>query len=306
MRFVLAGASGFLGRAWASYLAAHDHDVVRLVRGETSRPGEARWDPYSGVLDRGLVESADVVANLAGAPLAHWPWTDAYKKTFLDSRVVTTRVLAEAIAASDRKPVFVAQNGIAGYGDRGSEVITEDTAFDGDTFIADVSRRWQAAADPAVDAGARVVVLRTGVVLDRSGGALKAMLPAFKAGVGGPIGKGTQYFATISLQDWLQAASGLAYDEQASGAYNLVGPDTSTNAEFTRELGKALHRPTFFRVPATPLRLAGGVAGGELLSSARVEPRRLLDQGYAFAHNGIADRVTAALEGFRTGPPSRR
>lgn len=302
MRFVIAGASGFLGRAWAAYLSAHDHEVVRLVRSEPSGPDEVRWDPYAGTLDRAVVESADVVANLAGAPLAHWPWTESYKRTFLDSRVVTTRVLAEAVAGTDRKPVLVAQNGIAGYGDRGAEVITEDTPTDADTFIADVTRRWQAATQPAVDAGSRVVVLRTGVVLDRSGGALKAMLPAFRAGVGGPIGNGKQYFATISLFDWLHAASVLSYDEQASGAYNLVGPDTSTNAEFTRELGRALRRPTFMRVPATPLKVAGGVAGGELLASARVEPRRLLEQGYAFAHNDVADRIRAALEGFRATP----
>ena len=302
MRFLLAGASGFLGKAWAAYLTAHDHEVVRLVRSEPSGAAgsaESQWDPYTGRLDQDLVESVDVVANLAGAPLAHWPWTESYKKQFLDSRVVTTRVLAEAVATSERKPVFLAQNGVAGYGDRGSEVITEDTPFDGDTFIADVSRRWQAAADPAVEAGARVVFLRTGVVLDRSGGALKAMLPAFKAGVGGPIGSGKQYFATISLQDWLHAATVLAGDEDASGPYNLVGPDTSTNAEYTRELGRALHRPTFFRVPALPLRKVGGVAGGELLASARVEPRRLLEQGYGFAHTDVSDRVRAALEGFR-------
>jgi uncharacterized protein (TIGR01777 family) len=302
MRFVIAGASGFLGRAWASYLSAHDHEVVRLVRSEPSAPDEVRWDPYTGTLDRSVVESADVVANLAGAPLAHWPWTESYKRTFLDSRVVTTRVLAEAVGTSERKPIFVAQNGVAGYGDRGAEVITEETPTDADTFIADVTRRWEAATEPAVEAGARTVVLRTGVVLDRSGGALKAMLPAFKAGVGGPIGSGKQYFATISLQDWLHAASVLSYDEGASGAYNLVGPDTTTNAEYTRELGKALHRPTFLRVPALPLRMAGGVAGGELLASARVEPRRLLESGYAFAHTDVADRIRAALEGFRTSP----
>jgi uncharacterized protein (TIGR01777 family) len=302
MRFVLAGASGFLGRAWASFLAAHDHDVVRLVRSEPSSTDEVRWDPYTATLDRGVVGAADVVANLAGAPLAHWPWTESYKRTFLDSRVVTTRVLAEAVAASDRKPVLLAQNGVAGYGDRGAEVITEATPTDAETFIADVTRRWEDASRPAAESGARVVVLRTGVVLDRNGGALKAMLPAFKAGVGGPIGNGKQYFATISLQDWLHAASGLAYDESASGAYNLVGPDTSTNAEFTKELGRALHRPTLLRVPALPLKLGGGVAGGELLASARVEPRRLLESGYAFAHTDVTDRIRAALEGFRTGP----
>ena len=162
---MLAGASGFLGQAWAAHLTAHDHEVVRLVRSEPTGPDESRWDPYAGTLDVSLIESAVVVANLAGAPLAHWPWTESYKRTFLDSRVVTTRVLAEAVAASDRKPVLVAQDGVAGYGDRGSEVITEETPTDASTFIADVTRRWQAATDPAVEAGARVVVLRTGVVL---------------------------------------------------------------------------------------------------------------------------------------------
>ncbi len=240
-----------------------------------------------------------------GGPLAHWPWTASYKRTFLDSRVVTTRVLAEAVAASHRKPVFVAQNGISGYGDRGAEVITEDTPFDADTYIGDVTRRWEAAARPAMEAGARVVVLRSAVVLDRSGGAVKAMLPVFKAGLGGPIGDGRQYYPTISLQDWVHAASVLAYDEDASGVYNVVGPDTSTNADYTRELAHAVHRPTFMRLPATPLRAVGGVAGGELLASARVEPRRLLEQGYAFAHTDVADRVRAALEGFRAEPASR-
>ena len=295
MRFLIAGASGFLGRAWTSHLTEHGHEVVRLVRSDPSGPDEARWDPYSGTLDRDLVEQADVVANLAGAPLAHWPWTESYRRTFLDSRVVTTRVLAEAVAASDRTPVLVAQNGVAGYGDRGATVITEETPTDADTFIADVTRRWEDAASPASEAGARVVVLRTGVVLDRRGGALKAMLPAFKAGVGGPIGSGQQYFATISLQDWLQAVTDLALDDSASGAWNLVGPGTTTNKEFTKELGRALHRPTVLRVPALPLKVAGGVAGGELLASARIEPQRLVDAGHCFAHGDLASRIRAAL-----------
>jgi uncharacterized protein (TIGR01777 family) len=212
-------------------------------------------------------------------------------------------VLAEAVAASERKPVLIAQNGIAGYGDRGAEVITEDTPTDADTFMGQVTRDWEAATSPAAEAGARVVVMRTAVVLDRSGGALKLMMPAFRAGVGGRIGPGDQYFASITLLDWLGAATFLAYDDRARGAYNLSGPDPSTNAEFTTALGRALHRPTVLPVPAWPLRRLARVPAGELLGSARVEPHRLEAQGYAFAHCDVHDRVRAALEGYRAITP---
>lgn len=295
MRYLLAGASGFLGQAWARHLTGQGHEVVRLVRRTASGPGEAQWDPYAGTLDPALVESADVVGNLAGAPLAHWPWTEAYKKEFLDSRVVTTRLLAQTIAATGGKAVYVAQNGIAGYGDGGDRVLTEDSPTNGDAFIADVTRQWEAATAPAAEAGARVLVLRTGVVLDGSGGALKAMLPAFKLGVGGPIGSGEQYFATISLDDWLAAVDFLVDSPDARGAYNLTAPGAVTNKEYTKALGELLHRPTVFKVPSLPLRKLGGVAGNELLSSARVEPTRLLDAGFTFRHPTITDQLTAAL-----------
>ena len=303
MRFVIAGGTGFLGRAWTADLQARDHEVVWLVRRAPEGPHEVRWDPYAGDLDPSVVESADVVANLAGAPLAHWPWTESYKRTFRDSRVVTTQVLADAVARSERKPALLAQNGISAYGDRGTEVITEETPTDADTFIGQVARDWEAATTSAADAGARVVVMRSGVVLDRSGGALRLMLRAFKAGVGGRVGSGEQYFATISLHDWLGAASFLAYGEQARGVYNLTGPDPATNAEFTRALGAAVNRPTIVRVPSLPLRTLGREAAGELLASARVEPHRLLDEGYAFAHVDIDSRLRAALEGYRPFTP---
>lgn len=295
MRFVIAGASGFLGQTWSHQLEGLGHEVVRLVRRAPVSGTEARWDPYAGELDPGLVEEADVVVNLAGAPLAHWPWTESYKREFMDSRVVTTRLLAERIAAAANPPAYLAQNGVAGYGDRGDEVITENTPTDGDTFMAEVTRAWERATAPAAEAGARVVVMRTGVVLDKRGGALKLMLPAFRLGVGGAIGNGRQYFATITLQDWMGAATYLAMNSGTQGAYNLVGPDTITNAEFTAALGRLVHRPTVLKVPGAPLRLLGGVAGNELLSSARVEPHRLLESGFAFAHNDISDRIAAAL-----------
>ncbi len=308
MRVLVAGASGFLGRAWSRALREQGHDVVALVRREPTGAQELQWDPYaadpSRAVDPTVVAASDVVANLAGAPLAHWPWTEGYKRTFLDSRVVTTRVLAEAVArsaeaaaASGRRPVLVAQNGVAAYRDLGDQVVTEDSPTDREGFIADVARHWQAATEPAHVAGARVVVLRTAVVLDRSGSALRSMLPAFKLGLGGPFGSGGQYFATITLGDWVSAATRLATDGRSAGAYNLAGPGTTTQAEFAHELGRQLHRPTVLRVPALPLRKLGGVAGGELVASARVEPERLLDEGFDFAHPDLPSRVAAALRG---------
>lgn len=295
MQIVIAGATGFLGRSWSQALAGQGHKVVRLVRREPTSGEEVRWDPQRGTVDQTVIDAADVVANLAGAPLVHFPWNDAYRREFLASRVDTTRTLSEAIARSDRKPVLLAQSGIAGYGDRGNEIITEDTPIDADTFMADVVRQWEAATAPAQEAGARVVLMRTSVVLDRHGGALKAMLTPFRLGVGGPIGNGQQYFATISLHDWIGAATYLALNDHLSGPFNLTGPDPSTNAEFTKELGRLLGRPTALRVPALALRRTVGPMGGEVLASQRVEPHRLLEAGYAFAHNDITDRLTAAL-----------
>jgi uncharacterized protein len=295
MRLVLAGASGFLGTAWRDHLAREGHEVVRLVRGEAMSASESHWDPYAGQVDRALIESADVVANLAGAPLAHWPWTEAYKRTFLDSRVVTTRTLAEAIAASDRKPAFLAQNGVAGYGDQGDVPLTEESASTADTFMGGVTRAWQDAAGPAADGGARVVVMRTSVILDKRGGALKPLLLAFKAGLGGPIGSGEQYFSTISMSDWVRAATYLATHDAARGVYNLSAPHPSTNGEFARELARMLHRPSALAMPAWPIRKAVGAVSSELLSSTRVEPARLLAEGFEFEHPTLHGRLTAAL-----------
>ena len=295
MRFVLAGASGFLGTTWRDHLAREGHDVVRLVRGEAMSANESTWDPYAGVVDRAVLESADVVACLSGANLAHFPWTESYKRTFVTSRTATTRTLAAAIADSDRKPVLLAQNGIAGYGDRGSTVITESTPTDAGTFMAGVTREWQAATEPAAEAGARVVEMRSGVVLDRRGGALKPLLLQFKAGVGGPIGDGSQYFATISLVDWLAAATWLAGNDAAHGAYNLTGPQQATNEEFTRTLARLLHRPAFVRAPAAAIRAALRDVSSELLGSERVEPQRLLDEGFTFEHPTLESRLLSAL-----------
>jgi uncharacterized protein (TIGR01777 family) len=295
MRFVVAGASGFLGTALRDHVARDGHEVVRLVRGEPVSPQESRWDPSLGEVDQEVVERADVVANLAGAPIAHWPWTESYQRKLLESRVATTGTLARAVAAAATKPVLLAQNGIAGYGDRGDEVLTEDSSTDAPTALGKVTRAWEDATRPARDAGARVCVMRTSVVLDRRGGALKTMLLPFRLGLGGPLGSGEQYFATISLTDWLRAVSHLAANEGSEGAYNLAGPNTTTNREFTRELGRLLNRPTVLPAPARPIRMVLGELSNELLGSARVEPARLQDEGFAFEHTTVGSRLEAGL-----------
>jgi len=235
---VLAGASGFLGTAWRDHLAREGHEVVRLVRGEALSAGESHWDPYAGRVDRSVVEAADVVANLAGAPLAHWPWTASYRKTFTASRVATTRTLAEAVAGSERLPMLLAQSGIAGYGDHGDAVLTEESPTDADTFMGEVTRLWEDATRPASRAGARVAVMRTGVLLDRRGGALALLRPVFLAGLGGPVGRGSQYLSTISLRDWVRAATWIATGEGSAGVYNVSGPPL-TRAEWAESLGRA-------------------------------------------------------------------
>jgi uncharacterized protein (TIGR01777 family) len=295
MRFVLAGVSGFLGTAWRDHLAREGHEVVRLVRGVALSASESRWDPYAGHVDPELVESADVVGTLSGAPLAHWPWTASYKRTFTESRVATTRTLAEAVAASDRRPAFLAQNGIAGYGDRGDAPLTEESAFDADTFMGRVTRAWQDATAAAVEAGARTVVMRSGVVLDRHGGAMKPLLPLFKAGLGGPVGDGSQYFSTISMRDWVRAATHLAVHDGSSGVYNVSAPNPTTNAEFGKELGRMLHRPAVLPAPTWAIRRVVGDVSSELLNSTRVEPARLLEEGFVFEHSTLNERLAAAL-----------
>lgn len=287
MRFLIAGASGFLGNHLRDSLVLAGHDVTSLVRREAG-PGQARWDPYAGRLDAGLVEQADVVINLAGAPTLGNPHSKRWATDLLESRVTTTRVLAEAIAASGRRPDFLAGNGISYYGDRGAEVLTESAESSGDAFLTEVTRQWQAAAEVAAGAGARVCVLRTAPVLDRRNPPLKQLLLLFKAGLGGKLGSGEQYFPVISLQDWVAAVTFLAVHNEASGPVNLCCPTTPTNAEFTRELASLVHRPAFFRVPGPVLKQAAGRMAPEVLGSVRAVPQVLLDSGFRFADQDVS------------------
>jgi uncharacterized protein (TIGR01777 family) len=256
---------------------------------------ESSWDPMRGQVDQSVIEEADVVACLSGANIAHVPWSASYRRTFVDSRLRTTGTLARAIARSERKPAFLAQNGISGYGDRGAEASTEDTPTDADGFMAQLTRDWEAAAQPAAEAGARVVVMRSSVVLDKSGGAFKPILLAFRAGVGGPLGSGDQYFSTISLTDWLRAATWLAENDDAQGAYNLSAPNQTTNKEFGRVLGRMVHRPSLLKVPSFAIKAALRDSSSDITGSLRIEPRRLPDEGFEFHHPTLESRIAAAL-----------
>ncbi len=295
MRFVLAGASGLLGTAWRDHLAQQGHEVVRLVRGEPLSDRESRWDPHAGTVDDAVIEGADVVACLSGSPLAGNPHSARYRTTLHDSRVRSTETLAGAIARSDRLPVFLAQNGTSFYGDRGAEVLTEDSGTAPGSLLTEVTREWQAATEPAAAAGARVCVLRTAPVMDRRALAFRLIRTAFLTGLAGPLGDGSQYFPIISLGDWVRAATFLATREESSGPYNLSMPEPCTNAEFTAALGERLHRPTRLRVPALPLRKAAGGLSGELLGSCQVVPARLLAEGFVFEQPDLDAVLAAAL-----------
>jgi uncharacterized protein len=294
VRVAIAGSSGFLGTAFSQHLRAAGHDVLRLVRGQPAGASESRWDPYAGEVDADALAACDVVVNLAGAPIARL-WTSSYRDTIAHSRIATTRTLAEALARLPDPPAFLAQSGVGYYGDdRGAEVLDESSTA-GVGFLANVVRDWENATQPASAAGVRVCLLRTGVVLDRSGGALRLMLLPARLGLGGRLGSGRQYMSAISLTDWLRAAHFLATDAQANGPYNLVAPQPPTNAELTAELGRQLRRPTALPVPAVALRTALGGLSGELLGSLRATPRRLTEAGFRFDHPDVASMLRAAL-----------
>ncbi len=295
MRWVIAGSSGFLGTALRDGLARAGHDVVRLMRGDSPSPYDSRWDPYAGQVDLDLIRSADVVVNLAGASLSR-PWTAGVRRSIRESRVRTTATLAEAVSAVGGRPAFLAQSAIANYGsDRGDTLLDETTPPAGGGFLHEVVQQWEAATQAAEDAGARVCRLRTGIVIDRSGGPLPLMLPVFRLGLGGPLGSGEQYFSVISLEDWVAAVLHLGSHETASGPYNLTAPEPPTNAEFTAALGRAVHRPTRLRVPETVLRSTLREAAGELLGSLRAVPAGLEESGFRFRHRTVEQVVAAGL-----------
>ncbi|NEA33628.1 TIGR01777 family oxidoreductase [Streptomyces sp. SID13031] len=294
MKYVLAGSSGFLGKALARDLLADGHQVTRLVRREPSQPSEVRWDPARGQLDPAALANADVLINLAGANIGR-PWTPTYRKTIRESRVSTTATLASAAAQLDRPPVFITQSGIGGYGkDCGDEILTEQSEL-GEGFLADVVRVWEGAADPAREAGCRVIALRTGVVLDRSAPAFQLLSLPFRVGVGGRLGPGTQYFPVVSLTDWLRAVRHCAENNEVAGPVNVTLPTPITNQDFTKALGAAMHRPTLIPVPSFVLTTLLGEFAWELIGSKRALPNTLLSTTFTFTHPTAQPALTSAL-----------
>jgi len=285
MRVLVTGSSGLIGSALVERLRAGDHEVTRLVRREP-RPGEAEvaWDPAAGAVDAAGLEGHDAAVHLAGESIAG-RWTARKKARMRDSRVGGTRLLCEALAGLDRAPaVLVAASAIGVYGDRGDEVLTEQSA-PGGGFLAQLCREWEAATRQAADAGIRVAHLRLGVVLSRRGGALARMLLPFRLGLGGVVGSGRQWWSWVALDDVVAAAEHALATASLSGAVNVVSPHPATCREFTKALGRVLARPTLVPLPAFAARLAlGEMADALLLASARVVPEELLDSGFAFAH----------------------
>ncbi|MGA8258557.1 MAG: TIGR01777 family oxidoreductase [Nocardioides sp.] len=281
LTIVLAGGSGFLGTHLRSELLSRGHQVTSLVR-RPPEGSEARWDPYAGQLDRALIEAADVVVNLAGSPTLGNPHSKAWARELRESRVTTTRVLAEAIAGSERRPAFLAGNGISYYGDHGDTVLTERSDTRGEALLTQVTREWQDATRPAAEAGARVCVLRTSPVMDRRSAPLRQLRLLFRAGLGSRLGDGQQYMAMSSLRDWVGAVSHLAEHPDAAGPFNICLPQAPTNAEFTRALAGAVKRWSFVPVPKSVLRVAAGQMAPELLGSLNVQPAALLAAGYEF------------------------
>ena len=295
MLVAITGSSGLIGTALQKALKDRGDDVVRIVRSAPG-PGDALWDIKAGTIDTEALAGVDAVVHLAGAGIGDAKWTDAYKRELTDSRILSTALLAGTLAGLDPKPaVFVSGSAIGYYGDRGDQDLREQ-AEPGTGFLPDMVHEWEAVAQPAIDAGIRTAFIRTGIVLSAAGGALKEQLPFFKAGIGGKIGDGSQYWSWISITDQLNAILHII-DGDLSGPINLTAPNPSTNAEFTAALGKALGRPTFLPTPrfALDLRLGKEAAQDMLFSSAKVLPGALVDSGFTFAHPTIDEALEAVL-----------
>ncbi|AZM62693.1 MULTISPECIES: TIGR01777 family oxidoreductase [unclassified Streptomyces] len=292
-RIAVAGASGLIGGALARSLTADGHTVVRLVRRAAQGPDEVSWDPERGVVDAKGLAGCDAVVNLAGAGVGNRRWTDAYKERIRVGRVRGTTALAEAIAglpADVRPGVFVSGSAIGYYGDTGDRVVDE-SAPPGNGFLPELCVEWEAAAEGA---GARTVLARTGLVVARRGGAWGRLFPLFRAGLGGRLGDGRQYWSFIALHDQVAALRHLLEGEGLSGPFNLTAPHPVTNREVTEAMARVLHRPAVFAVPAPVLRAVLGEMSGEVLGSARVLPTRLLESGFRFAFPRIEGAVRAA------------
>jgi hypothetical protein len=297
MKWLLAGASGFLGTAIRVRLASEGEPVVRLVRRKPATSTEFWWDPDSGEIDMSAFDGVDVVLNLGGIPVAPLPWTQSRREQILASRVNTTNTVARALAAQagSRPPTLIQASGIARYGTSSDiEPYIEDSPAAPD-YLAQVTTKWEAATEPAGNAGVRVVLLRISPVVDSSGGQFALMKLAWSCGLGATLGDGSQRMPMISLRDYLAVVHWAASNEQASGPYNLTIPQPATNVEFSDALAAALHKPRFLRAPAPIIRIALGELAGQLVGDMYAIPKRLTDSGFVFSDPTVNDVVASAL-----------
>ncbi|WP_282702255.1 TIGR01777 family oxidoreductase [Streptomyces sp. CC219B] len=294
-RVAVAGASGLIGSALVRSLTADGQEVVRLVRRAPRSKDEVRWDPEGGHVDAAGLAGCEAVVNLAGAGVGSRRWTDAYKARIRSSRVRGTAALAEAVASLPEPPrVFVNGSAIGYYGETGDRIVDEDAPA-GSGFLPEVCVAWEGAAAPVREAGVRTVFVRTGLVVAREGGAWGRLFPLFRAGLGGRLGDGRQYWSFVSLHDEVAAVRHLMETDGLSGPFNVTAPNPLTNREITAAMGRVLHRPTPFPVPAPVLRTVLGEMAGDVLGSQRVVPKRLLESGFTFAFPDIEGAVRSAL-----------
>ncbi len=290
-RIAVTGASGLIGSALVGYLKSEGHTVQRLVRRATVAPDEIRWDPKTGYVDIEALRGVDAVIHLAGVGVSDKRWTKRFKSEILNSRLLGTTAIANAVA--EVKPqVFISASAIGWYGDSGNRAVVESDSV-GNDFLAAVCREWESAADLAGDV--RTVKLRTGLVLDPTGGALGRMLPLFRFGLGGKLGSGKQWWSWITLHDVVRAIV-FALEKKISGPVNLTSPNPVTNQEFTSALARALKRPALFPAPAIALKIALGGFSSEVLGSKKVMPNALTYAGFNWDYPHISTALQALVE----------
>ena len=298
MKILVSGSHGLVGKALIQSLTTDGHEVLRLVRrARAVGAAEIEWHPNQGQLDGQHLEGLDVVVHLAGESIASGRWTESKKRAIRESRVKGTSLLSGVLAQLSRPPsVFLSASAIGYYGDRGDELLTEQSA-PGEDFLSSVCVEWENATKPAKEKGIRTIHARFGVILDAGGGALGQMLTPFRMGIGGRVGTGKQWMSWIALGDVVNGLKFLIADKPAHGAVNFVAPNPVTNAEFTKTLGRVLSRPTLFPVPAFGARLAfGELADALLLSSQKVEPSVLEDKGFLFSWPTLEPALRHLLE----------
>lgn len=286
-RIAVTGASGLIGSALVGYLKSQGHTVQRLVRKPAVSAEEITWDPTAGTVDMEALAGVDAVIHLAGAGVSDKRWTKKYKSEILNSRLLGTTTIAKAVAIV-KPQVFISASAIGWYGESGNRAVVESDRV-GDDFLAAVCREWESAADLAGDV--RTVKLRTGLVLDPTGGALGKMLPIFRFGLGGKLSNGKQWWSWITLHDQIRAIAFLL-ENKVSGPVNLTSPNPVTNSEFTAGLARAMHRPALFPVPALALKIVLGGFSSEVLGSKKVMPQALTEAGFTFDY----PHISSALE----------